>query len=111
MDLRVKVEYKNREMQPVFVQDCTLCEYTDMLRVDLMRLISDVENVLYIANSGVDKRDWPDEQMRAFLRIKHKLLDKAGEIGRLPENIYEDEDEPLGITESDIMRPLIEMPE
>jgi hypothetical protein len=46
--------------------------------------------------------------MRAFIRIKHKLLDKAGEIGRLPDNVYEDEE--LGISEVDIMRPLMEMP-
>ena len=58
-----------------------------MLRADLLRLVTDVEDLAYIACDNNDKSEWPDEIWAAFCKIKHKLLDKAGDIGRLPENI------------------------
>ena len=67
----------------------------DMLRQDLLRLITDVENLCYIANENKSKADWSDQTFEEFSRIKHKLLDKAGDIGRLPENITLRTSEPL----------------
>lgn len=60
-----------------------------MIRADLLRLITDVEDMVYQANDNKQKEEWSDESWAAFCRIKHKLLDKAGEIGRLPDNIFE----------------------
>jgi hypothetical protein len=47
MDLRVRIEYKNKDLVPVSVQDYALRDYVDLLRIDLMRLIGEVENALY----------------------------------------------------------------
>lgn len=58
-----------------------------MLRADLLRLVTDVEDLAYLACDNRDKSEWPDDIWAAFCKIKHKLLDKAGDIGRLPENI------------------------
>ena len=44
-----------------------------------------------------NKEDWSDEELAAFEKIKHKLLDKAGEIGRLPENIFDANEEPASM--------------
>ena len=94
-EIGVKVTYKDKDMRPTYTKTYPLCEYTDMLRQDLHRLISDVENLCYIANDNQAKEDWSDQTFEEFSRIKHKLLDKAGEIGRLPQNIVIRTNEPL----------------
>lgn len=43
----------------------------------------------YALNDNKPKSEWSNESWTAFCRIKHKLLDKAGEIDRLPQNIVE----------------------
>lgn len=60
-----------------------------MVRADLLRLITDVEDLVYRANGNKPKDEWSDESWADFCRIKHKLLDKAGDVGRLPDNIFE----------------------
>lgn len=87
--LGVVVVYRNKDMEPVYSKTYSLEEYTDMLRADLLRLITDVEDLCYSANRNKAKEEWSDETFAAFNKIKHKLLDKAGDIGRLPTNITE----------------------
>ena len=86
-ELGVRVTYKDRDLRPIYTRTYSLAEYTDMLRVDLLRLVTDVENLCYVANENKDKSSWSDQTFDEFSRIKHKLLDKAGDIGRLPQNI------------------------
>lgn len=87
-DIGVKVTYRNEKLDPVYEKIYSLKEYTDMLRADLLRLITDVEDMIYRANDNKPREEWTDETWAAFCRFKHKLLDKAGDIGRLPENIF-----------------------
>ena len=83
----VKIRYLNEKREFVSEKTYPLSDYTDMIRVDLLRLITDVEDLCYAANGNRVKAEWSDETWSAFCKIKHKLLDKAGEIGRLPENL------------------------
>lgn len=83
----VKVTYRNEQLDPVSEHIYTLQEYADMMQVDLMRLITDVENVMYEVNGNRAKEEWSDVTWAAFQRIKHKLLDKAGSIKRMPDNL------------------------
>ena len=94
-ELGVRVTYKDRELRPIYTKTYSLAEYTDMLRADLLRLVTDVENLCYVANENKSKAEWSDETFEEFSRIKHKLLDKAGDIGRLPSNIVLRTNEPL----------------
>ena len=94
-EIGVRVTYKDKDMKPTYTKTYSLGEYTEMLRQDLLRLITDVEQLCYIANDNKQKEDWSDETFDEFCRIKHKLLDKAGDIGRLPENITVRVTEPL----------------
>ena len=87
--LGVQVVYRNRDMEPIYSKTYSLAEYTDMLRNDLLRLVTDVEDLCYAANGNKPKDEWSDATFSAFNKIKHKLLDKAGDIGRLPQNITE----------------------
>lgn len=70
-----------------------------MIRADLLRQITDVEDMVYQANGNKPKEEWSDESWSAFCRIKHKLLDKAGDIGRQPENIFEYEEKDKSLSE------------
>lgn len=90
-EIGVRVVYRNRNMEPTYSKVYSLNEYTDMLRADLMRLVTDVEDLCYAANKNKPKEEWSDETFAAFSKIKHKLLDKAGDIGRIPENLTQKE--------------------
>lgn len=85
--LGVKVVYRNAQLEPVQEKTFRLDDYTALLKMDLMRVINDVEELGYLANGGAAKEDWSDRTWALFTKIKHKLLDKAGDVGRLPENI------------------------
>lgn len=63
-----------------------------MLSLDLKRIITDIEDLVYMTNGNKSKDDWNETELMAFNKIKHKILDKAGEIGRLPENIQDAEE-------------------
>lgn len=86
-ELNVRVVYRDGKMEPVYEKEYTLEEYTAMLRADLLRLITDIEDLVYRMNDNKPKCDWSDDSWSGFCKIKHKMLDKAGDIGRLPENI------------------------
>ena len=103
-EIGVKVTYKDKELRPIYTKTYSLSEYTDMLRADLLRIVTDVENLCYAANNNLPKEDWDDGTYEEFNKIKHKLLDKAGDIGRLPSNIVLRTSEPL----SEFMANLID---
>lgn len=86
-ELGIRVTYRNKNMQPTYSKVYSINEYTDMLRADLLRLVTDVEELCYAANNNKPKEEWTDETFAGFSKIKHKLLDKAGDVGRIPENL------------------------
>lgn len=92
-NLGVKIVYRNKKLEPVYETTYSLRDYAEMIRTDILRLITDVEDVMYIANGNKPKEEWTDDSWIAFCKIKHKLLDKAGEIGRMPDNIFENVEE------------------
>ena len=87
--LGVQVVYRGRDLKPVYTVNYSLAEYTEMLKNDLMWLVTDIENLCYDASGNKPKSEWSDRMWVAFNAIKHKLLDKAGDISRLPRNLYE----------------------
>ena len=93
MNLKVKVAYRNRKLETVQECEYDLKDYLDVLSMDMKRLISDVEDIAYTANNGASKETWSEEETLAFNKVKHKLLDKAGELSRLYENLYDEEKE------------------
>ena len=96
MDLGVRVVYCNAKLQPVCEKHYDLKNYLELMRNDLLRLITDGEDTIYQVNGGEAKENWPDNVWLGFSKIKHKLLDKAGDIGRLADNIYEIKEEGYG---------------
>jgi len=94
-EILVKVTYRDKDLQPTYTKTYTLSEYADAMRSDLQSLVGEVETLGYIANKNKPKEEWDDDSFAVFTRIKHKLLDKAGEIGRLPANMALRTREPL----------------
>lgn len=88
--LLIRVTYQNEDMETVYDEVLSLDEYTGLLKNDLQKVISDVESLIY---QLTDKKraDWGEPVWAAFNRIRHKLLDKAGQVARIPENIVEEE--------------------
>lgn len=95
-DIMVSVTYRNEKLVPVCQKEYVFDEYTTLIRNDLMRIITDVEDAIYDI-TGKKKGEWPDNVVQKFDKIKHKLLDKAGEIGRLPMNIRVERETPIYI--------------
>ena len=86
-ELGIRVTYRKKNMEPTYSKVYSITEYTEMLRTDLLRLVTDVEELCYAANCNKPKEEWTDETFSGFSKIKHKLLDKAGDVGRIPENL------------------------
>jgi len=86
-EIDVTIDYRNAQREIVTTKVYSFKDYTEMLRIDLLRLISDVEDLVYLVNHNQSKEDWPDDVWNAFMGVKHKLLDKANDIGRLPDTI------------------------
>lgn len=94
-EIIVRVTYRDKDLRPTYTRTYTLPEYAESMRSDLQGLVGEVETLGYLANGNKPKEEWSDESFAAFTRIKHKLLDKAGEIGRLPSNMMQMKREPL----------------
>ena len=85
-DFRVKIEYKNKNLETVVEKEYNFQDYTDMLSLELKRVLMDIEDSFYYF-CGSKKEDWPDEAKNRFQKIRHKLLDNANAINRLPDNL------------------------
>jgi len=83
----VNVVEHDRDMKEVSNDLYPLREWCNIFRNNLWTLITDVEDVIYRATNGSSKNDWTDDTWAKYCAIKHKLLDKAGEIERLPDNL------------------------
>lgn len=83
----VKITYKNRDLEHVSEWVYDFEQYAEMMKRELMRVIMDVEDVIYYLG-GSSKDEWDAETTERFQRIRHKLLDQANAIERLPQNLY-----------------------
>lgn len=86
-DFIVKIEYKNKNLETVVEKEYDLISYTEMLNLELMRLIMEIEDAFYVFSGDKQKEDWPPELTDRFKHIRHKMLDQANAIKRLPQNL------------------------
>lgn len=91
-NLKVKVVYRNRKLEPTSEKTYSLREYTDMLKANMLSVISSVEDLAYIANDNKSQDEWSDETWALFQRIRHKQLDIAGSVERLSETIVTEDE-------------------
>lgn len=86
-DFKVNIEYKNKQLQTVNEREYDFPQYTEMLQLELMRILMDVEDAFYQLQ-GKQKDDWSPLANDLFQKIRHKLLDQANAIKRLPSTLY-----------------------
>lgn len=86
-DFRVKIEYKNKDLETVVEKEYGFVDYTEMLSLELKRILMDIEDAFYLFSGNKQKQDWPPELTERFNKIRHKLLDQANAIKRLPDNL------------------------
>jgi len=86
-DFRVKIEYKNKDLETVVEKEYDFIDYTEMLSLELKRILMDVEDAFYYFSGNKQKQDWSPELVERFQKIRHKLLDQANAVRRLPENL------------------------
>lgn len=87
-DLTVKIEYKNKNMETVIEREYPFVQYTELIANELTSVITDVENAFYAFENGEQRENWDPETLRRFKEIRHKLLDHANSIKRLPKSLH-----------------------
>lgn len=91
-DWIVRIEYKNRnpetkDLQTVVEKEYEFIDYTEMLSRELNRVLKKVEDAFFAFSGYKPKTEWDQEMLERFDEIRHKLLDQANAIRRLPENL------------------------
>ena len=86
-DFKVKIEYKNKDLETVVEKEYGFIDYTEMLSLELKRVLMDIEDAFYYFSGNKQKNEWAPELTEKFNKIRHKILDQANSIKRLPENL------------------------
>ena len=86
-DFIVKIEYKNENLETIVEKEYDFQQYTEMLHLNLMHILADVEDAFYNFSGNKQKEDWPPEAKKRFQSIRHKILDEANSIKRLPKTL------------------------
>ena len=86
-DWIVKIEYKNKNLETVVEKEYDFVSYTEMINLELMRLIMEIEDAFYVFSGNKQKEEWTPDMQERFKKIRHKMLDQANAIKRLPQNL------------------------
>ena len=86
-DFTVLVEFMNRDLEKVGERVYTFREYADMIDLELKRIIMDVEDLFYDIEDGKPQEEWSEKNRSRFQKIRHKLLDQANAVKRLPTHL------------------------
>lgn len=86
--LSIRVEYKNKMLETTGIREFSLEEYTSYIKAGILRILMDVEDLIYEYEGEKRPDEWSPISFRAFQKIRHKLLDRAGEIQRIPDAIH-----------------------
>lgn len=86
-DYTVNITYKNRALEPVGERSYPFESYCAEQKFNITRTLIDIENAFYRFEKGKPKELWDKEEQEFFQHIRHKLLDVANNIERLPQNL------------------------
>lgn len=103
----VKIEYKNEKMETVVEKEYDFKQYVEMLRQELMKDIVEIEDAFYDLSGNKQKHEWDENLTRRFKRIRHKLLDQANAIQRLPQNLTYKNHSPMEMSSAEFIDKLL----
>lgn len=84
-EILVEVTYRNDALEIVKKENYPLETYSKKLVTDLLKVLVDVEDILY-EEDGKLKKDWKYGTRTKFEKVRHRILDVAGSLDRLNEN-------------------------
>lgn len=84
-DFTVTIEFRDKDLKKVGERSYTFNEYSELLKMELFRVIMDVEDMLYCKFGS--KQEWDSDVDASFQKIRHKLLDLANSVERLPSKL------------------------
>ena len=86
-DYTVNVVFRNKDMNVTGEKNYGLQEYCLGMKDQLLRVILDVEDAFYSMEDFNRKEEWSEEHLVRFQHLRHKILDVANSIGRMPDNL------------------------
>jgi len=86
-DFKVRVAFKNKDLETVVEKEYDFIDYTMLVNLDLKRILKNIEDAFSYFNDGKPKEEWSKEVFELFSNIRHKILDSANAVRRLPENL------------------------
>ena len=90
-DFKVTIPFKNEDLETVVEKEYDFITYTNQIHIDLKKILGLVERSFAYFNDGKPKEEWTEESKKRFNEIRHKMLDKANAIYRLPDTLsYKD---------------------
>ena len=86
-DFTVRISFKNKDMETVVEKEYDFLDYTMLINLDLKKILGLIENAFIYMNGGNTKEQWSKDVLDRFNDIRHKLLDQANAVRRLPETL------------------------
>lgn len=86
-DWTVRIEFKNKDLETVVEKEYDFIDYTNMLNREIKKVLDNIEDAFFYFSGYKPKKDWDEETTKRFSVIRHKLLDQANAVGRLPDNL------------------------
>lgn len=80
----VSIEYRDKDMNKIGEMEYSLKDYVEKQRYDMMKVLVDIEGIIYKATNGKEKEEWPKEYMDMFKDVRHRIFDIANSVSRIP---------------------------
>lgn len=80
----VSIEYRDKDMNRIGEMEYSLKDYVEKQRYDMMKVLVDIEGIIYKATENKEKEEWPDDYMNMFKSVRHRIFDIANSISRIP---------------------------
>ena len=88
-DIKVKINYRNKNMDIVDTQEYSFDLYCGKLSRDIINMLSSIESFF---NAQYIEGNISDDMF--YRQIRHRLFDIAGAVKRIPENLEMNQLEP-----------------
>lgn len=80
----VSIEYRDKDMNKIGEMEYSLKDYVEKQRYDMMKILVEIEGIIYKATGGKEKEEWPSAYMDMFKDVRHHIFDVANSVSRIP---------------------------
>lgn len=87
-DFIVRIEHKTKDGEVYLEQEYSFRDYTELVARELMGVLADIEAAFYVFEDGKPRDEWSKANLNRFNGIRHKMLDYANNVRRLPSELH-----------------------